>query len=152
VNYELYMGAALAEAAAAAAAGELPDGAVAVVDEAMVARGRPGLRSSGDPTSHAVVQVIREAARRLGRPSLAGVTVFCMVEPCTMCVGALLESDADGVVYALADPLQGACGSVVQLADRGQGSRRLRVVSGILGQEAADLQADALVVPVPGPA
>ena len=56
VNYELYMGAALAEAAAAVAAGERPDGAVAVVDEAMVARGRPGLRSTGDPTSHAVVQ------------------------------------------------------------------------------------------------
>jgi len=152
VNYELYMGAALAEAAAAVVGGERPDGAVAVVDEAMVARGRPGLRSTGDPTSHAVVQVIREAARRLGRPSLAGVTVFCVVEPCAMCVGALLESDADGVVYALADPLQGACGSTVQLADRGRGSRRLRVVSGILGQEAADLVADDLVAPSSGPA
>ncbi|MCY7419363.1 MAG: nucleoside deaminase [Chloroflexi bacterium] len=150
MNYELYMGAALAEAAAAVAGGERPDGAVAVVDEAMVARGRPGLRSTGDPTSHAVVQVIREAARRLGRPSLAGVTVFCVVEPCTMCVGALLESDADGVVYALADPLQGACGSTVQLADPGHGSRRLRVVSGILGQEAADLVAGDLVAPSPG--
>lgn len=146
------MGAALAEATAAAIAGERPDGAVAVVDEAMVARGRPGLRSTGDPTSHAVVQVIREAARRLGRPSLAGVTVFCVMEPCTMCVGALLESDADGVVYALADPFQGACGSAVQLADRGRGSRRLRVVSGILGQEAADLVADDLVAPSPGAA
>jgi len=146
------MGAALAEAAAAVVGGERPDGAVAVVDEAMVARGRPGLRSTGDPTSHAVVQVIREAARRLGRPSLAGVTVFCVVEPCAMCVGALLESDADGVVYALADPLQGACGSTVQLADRGRGSRRLRVVSGILGQEAADLVADDLVAPSSGPA
>ncbi len=146
------MGAALAEAAAAVVGGERPDGAVAVVDEAMVARGRPGLRSTGDPTSHAVVQVIREAARRLGRPSLAGVTVFCVVEPCAMCVGALLESDADGVVYALADPLQGACGSTVQLADRGRGPRRLRVVSGILGQEAADLVADDLVALLPGPA
>ena len=53
----------------------------------MVARGRPGLRSTGDPTSHAVMSAIREAARRLGRPSLAGVTLFCVVEPCTMCVG-----------------------------------------------------------------
>jgi len=144
VNYELYMGAALAEAAAAAAAGEVADGAVAVVDEAMVARGRPGLRSTGDPTSHAIVTAIREAARRLGRSSLAGVTVFCVLEPCVMCVGALLEADADGLVYALADPVQGACGSVVQLADRGHGSRRLRVVSGILAQEAAELRADPL--------
>ena len=138
------MGAALAEAAAAAAAGEVADGAVAVVDEAMVARGRPRLRSTGDPTSHAVVAAIREAARRLGRSSLAGVTVFCVLEPCVMCVGALLEADADGLVYALADPVQGACGSVVQLADRGHGSRRLRVVSGILAQEAAELRADPL--------
>ncbi len=136
------MGAALAEAAAAAAAGERADGAVAVVDEAMVARGRPSLQSTGDPTSHAVVSAIREAARRLGRPSLAGVTLFCVVEPCTMCVGALLEADADGIVYALADPNQGACGSVVQLAATGRGARRLRVVSGILAQEAADLRPD----------
>ena len=134
------MGAALAEAAAAVASGEVADGAVAVVDEAMVARGRPGLRSTGDPTSHAVMSVIRETARRLGRPSLSGVTLFCVVEPCTMCVGALLESDADGLVFAVADPLQGACGSVVQLADRGAASRRLRVVSGILAQEAAELR------------
>ena len=147
VNYELYMGAALAEATAAVAAGEVADGAVAVVDEAMVARGRPGLRSTGDPTSHAVMSAIREAARRLGRSSLSGVTVFCVLEPCTMCVGALLEADADGLVFALADPVQGACGSVVQLADRGLGSRRLRVVSGILAQEAADLRVDHLLGP-----
>jgi tRNA(adenine34) deaminase len=145
VNYELYMGAALAEAAAAASAGERADGAVAVVDEAMVARGRPGLRSSGDPTSHAVMSAIRETARRLGRSSLSGVTLFCVVEPCTMCVGALLEADTDGVVFALADPVQGACGSVVQLAIHGGGSRRLRVVSGILAQEAGDLRPDLVV-------
>ena len=151
MNYELYMGAALAEAAAAAAAGEHADGAVAVVDEAMVARGRPGLQATGDPTSHAVVSAIREAARRLGRPSLAGVTLFCVVEPCTMCVGALLEADADGIVYALADPAQGACGSVVQLATRGGGARRLRVVSGILAQEALDLRPDLAVAPSPRP-
>jgi tRNA(adenine34) deaminase len=150
VNYELYMGAALAEASAAAAAGERADGAVAVVDEAMVARGRPGLRSSGDPTSHAVMCAIREAARRLGRASLSGVTLFCVVEPCAMCVGALLEADTDGVVFALADPVQGACGSVVQLATPGGGSRRLRVVSGILAQEAGDLRPDLVAAPTPG--
>ena len=149
VNYELYMSAALAEAAAAAAAGEQPDGSVAVVDEAMVAHGRPGTRSSGDPTAHAVMHAIRETARRLGRPSLAGVTVFCVMEPCIMCLGALLEADADGVVYALADPLHGACGSVLQQADRGSGPGRLRVVSGILAQEAADLRAGS-ASPAPG--
>lgn len=137
------MGAALSEAAAAAAAGERADGAVAVVDDAMVARGRPGIRAAGDPTAHAVVAAVRETARRLGRPSLAGVTVFCVVEPCVMCVGALLEADVDGVVYAVADPVQGACGSTIQLTGRGPGPRGLRVVSGILGQEATELVGEA---------
>src|SRR4051794_28460102 len=104
VNYEMYMRAALAEAAAAAASGELADGAVAVVDEAMVANARASVATSGDPTAHAVMNAIRGAARRLGRVSLSGVTVFSMVEPCAMCVGALLQSDADGLVYALRDP------------------------------------------------
>ena len=98
------MRAALSEAAQAAHAGERADGAVAVLDEAMVAHGRESVRASGDPTAHAVLIAVREAATRLGRRSLAGLTVFCVVEPCAMCVGALQQADADGVVYALADP------------------------------------------------
>ena len=114
MNYELYMRAALAEAAQAARAGERANGAVAVLDEAMVAHGREAVRSSGDPTAHAVIIAVREAATRLGRRSLAGLTVFSVVEPCAMCVGALQQADADGVVYALADPVEGACHSVGQ--------------------------------------
>jgi tRNA(adenine34) deaminase len=142
VNYELYMCAALSEARAAARAGERADGAVAVVDDAMVAHGREHVVASGDPTAHAVVVALREAARRLGRHSLAGLTVFCAVEPCPMCVGALLASDADGVVFALADPRDGACGSAVQLADSDSLGRRLLIVSGILQAEAADIRPD----------
>jgi len=142
VNYELYMRAAISEAAAAGASGELADGAVAVVDEAMVAHARAGVRASGDPTAHAVMGAIRGAARRLGRPSLSGVTVFSMVEPCAMCVGALLQSDADGLVYALRDPVGGACGSSLQLAETPGRPRRLRVVSGILRDDAAELRRD----------
>jgi tRNA(adenine34) deaminase len=142
VNYEFYMRSALAEAAAARADGDRADGAVAVVDEAMVARGRERVATSGDPTAHAVVVVLREAARRLGRPSLNGVTVFVAVEPCTMCVGALLASDADGIVFALADATDGACGSALQLAAGGASGRRLSVVSGILQDDAAELRPD----------
>jgi tRNA(adenine34) deaminase len=137
VNYELYMRAALAESAAAAATGERADGAVAVLGEAMVAHGREQVVSAGDPTAHAVVVVLREAARRLGRASLSGVTVFCVVEPCAMCVGALLQSDADGLVYAVADPVEGAAGSCLQLADTDLLPRRLHVVSGILQADPA---------------
>ncbi len=139
MNYELYMGAALAEARAAGAAGERPDGAVAVVDDAMVARGHEQVAGRGDPTAHAPVVVLREAARRLGRTNLGGLTLFSVREPCAMCVGALLESDADGLVYALADRSAGAAGTALQLADNGALERRLAVVSGIMAAEAAEI-------------
>jgi tRNA(adenine34) deaminase len=142
VNHESHMRAALAEAAAARAVGEHPDGAVAVVDEAMVASARPHVVTGGDPTAHAVMCVVREAARRLGRPTLEGVTVFSVVEPCAMCVGALLQSDADGLVFALRDPVSGACGSALQLAEVPGRRGRLRVVSGILRDDAAELRPD----------
>ena len=140
VNYELYMGAALSEARAAAAAGEGADGAVAVLNEAMVARAHSQVVSTGDPTAHAVMVVVRETARRLARPDLRGVVVFTAVEPCAMCVGALLESDVDGLVFAMPDPVAGAAGSVVQLATGKQLPRRLEVVSGIMQREAVEIR------------
>lgn len=132
VNYELYMGAALAEARAAAAAGDAPDGAVAVLDEALVARSRSAVAATGDPTAHAVINVVREAARKLGRTDLSGLIVFSAVEPCAMCVGALLESDVDGLVFATPDAKSGASGSIAK--------GRLEVVSGIMQREAAELR------------
>ena len=81
----------------------------------MVARGQNQVMTSGDPTAHAVVVVVREAARRLGRSDLRGVVVFTAVEPCAMCVGALLESNIDGLVFACPDAASGAAGSAVQL-------------------------------------
>lgn len=140
MNYEMFMRAALSEAARAAAAGERADGAVAVLDEAMVAHGHEQVSASGDPTAHAVMVCVREAARRLGRSSLAGITVFATVEPCPMCTGALLQADADAIVFALADPQEGACTSVISLADTERLPGRLRVVSGICSDEAAELR------------
>lgn len=144
MNYELYMSAALSEARAAQAAGESADGSVAVLDEAMVARGRSQVSMSGDPTAHAVVAVLREAARKLGRSDLSGLIVFTTIEPCTMCVGALLESNVDGLVFAMSDARAGACGSVVQLTNGSALPRRLSVVSGIMEREAAELRSGAL--------
>jgi tRNA(adenine34) deaminase len=143
MRYEMYMSAALAEAATAAGRGDRADGAVAVLDDAMVASAADGVRSSGDPTAHAVVATLREAADRMGTTSLSGVTVYVVVEPCIMCVGALLESDVDGLVYAVPDPVSGAAGSVLQLARNGGLGRHLDVVSGILGADAAELIAGA---------
>jgi len=139
MNYELFMGEALAEARQAAARGAPPVGAIAVVDEAMVARACNRVAETDDPTAHPVVAVLREAARRLGTPHLPDVTVFTTLEPCPMCVGALLECDAAALVYAAPNPVDGAAGTVLQLAQHPSLGRRLNVVSGIRREEAEDL-------------
>jgi tRNA(adenine34) deaminase len=142
MRYELYMSAALAEASAAASQGERADGAVAVLDDAMVASACDRVRGSGDPTAHAIIGTLREAAERLGTTSLSGLTVYVVREPCAMCVGAMLESDVDGVVYAVPDPRAGAAGSALQLARGSNGHpHRLNVVSGILEADASELLA-----------
>jgi tRNA(adenine34) deaminase len=139
VNYELFMGEALAEAELALAAGERPNAAVAVVEGAMVARAHDRVVETNDPTAHAVLVALREAARRLGRDRLATATVFVTREPCAMCVGALLASNVEALVYASPNPVDGAAGSVVQLAQDDRLPRRMKVVSGIRRDEAEDM-------------
>jgi tRNA(adenine34) deaminase len=139
MNYELFMGEALAEARNALAHGERPSAAVAVVDEAMVARAHDRVREANDPTAHAVVVALREAARRLGTDRLADATIFATLEPCAMCVGALLESDVEALVFAVPNRTDGAAGTVIQLAQHADLPRRIRVVSGIRRDEAEEL-------------
>ena len=145
MNYELFMGEALAEAQLAASRGERPIAAVAVVDEAMVARAHDRVEEANDPTAHAVVVALREAARRLGRVRLADATIFTTHEPCAMCVGALLESDVEALVFALPDPREGAAGSVLQVAQHPGLPRRIKVVSGIRRDEAEAVFAGSVV-------
>jgi tRNA(adenine34) deaminase len=141
MNYELFMGEALAEARNAIAHGERPNAAVAVVDEAMVARAHDRVLESNDPTAHAVVVAIREAARKLGPSGLANATIFTTLEPCAMCVGALLESDVEALVYAVPNTVDGAAGTVIQLAQHPGLPRRIRIISGIRRDEAEELLA-----------
>ena len=129
------MGEALAEAQLAVERGERPFAAVAVVNDAMVARAHDRVEQADDPTAHAVVVALREAARRLGRTRLADATIFPTVEPCAMCVGALLESDVEALVYAVPNSRDGAAGSVIQLAQHSSMPRRIKVVSGIRRDE-----------------
>jgi tRNA(adenine34) deaminase len=143
MNYELFMGEALAEARNAIAQGERPNAAVAVVDEAMVARAHDRVRETDDPTAHAVVVALREAARKLGRTGLANATIFTTLEPCPMCVGALLESNVETLVFALPNLIDGAAGTVMQLAQHPDLKRRIRVISGIRRDEAEDLRAES---------
>jgi tRNA(adenine34) deaminase len=141
VNYELYMGEALAEAKAAVARGERPHAAVAVLDEAMVARGHDRVRETDDPTAHAVVVALREAARKVGRDRLRDVTIFTTMEPCPMCMGALLTSDVEELVYAVPNTTDGAAGTLIQLAHHASLGRRVKVVSGIRRDEVEELYA-----------
>jgi tRNA(adenine34) deaminase len=142
VNYELYMGEALAEARLAAQRGERPVAAVAVIDDAMVARAHDRVRETADPTAHAVMVALRETSRKLGTVDLSEVTIFTTCEPCPMCVGALLESQVQRLVYAVADRRSGAAGTVVQLARSDDLERQLEVISGIRADEAYELVRD----------
>jgi tRNA(adenine34) deaminase len=139
MNYELFMGEALAEAQTALDQGKAPIGAVAVVNDAMVARAHDRVQETNDPTAHAVVVALREASRKLGRDRLADVTIFVTREPCPMCVGALLASDVEALVYAVSNQVDGAAGSVIQLAQDGRLARKLKVVSGIRCDEAEEM-------------
>jgi tRNA(adenine34) deaminase len=147
VNYELFMGEALAEARNALALGERPIAAVAVVDEAMVARAHDRVNESNDPTAHAVVVALREAARKLGKDRLASATIFATLEPCAMCVGALLQSDVETLVFAVPNDEDGAAGTILQLAQHPSLDRRLKIVSGIRRDEAEELFAAAAAGP-----
>ncbi len=141
MNYELYMGEALAEARAAVALGERPHAAVAVLDEAMVARAHDRVHETDDPTAHAVVIALREAARRVGKARLREATIFTTMEPCPMCVGAMLASDVEALVFAVPNREAGAAGTVLQLADHPAMRRRIKVVSGIRRDEVEELYA-----------
>jgi tRNA(adenine34) deaminase len=148
MNYELFMGEALAEARLAAGRGAPAVGAIAVMNEAMVARGANRAAETSDPTAHAVVVAVRDASRKLGTTRLSDVTIFTTHEPCAMCVGALLESDVAALVYAVPNVVDGAAGSVLQLAQHPALGRRLQVVSGIRAEEAEELTADRTQVPI----
>ncbi|HEX2221101.1 MAG TPA: nucleoside deaminase [Candidatus Limnocylindria bacterium] len=143
MNYELYMAEAIAEARRGAEEGEEPVGAVAVFDDAMIARDHDRMQLSGDPTAHAVLLTLQAAARKLGRRRLAEVSLFTTREPCAMCVGALLEAGVSGLVYATSDEQRGAAGGAVQLARGTRLPHQLSVVSGVRESEARRLASAA---------
>ena len=139
MNYELFMGEALAEGRLALDRGMRPSAAVAVVNDAMVARAHDRVQDSNDPTAHAVIVALREAGRKLGGTQLGDITVFTTLEPCAMCVGALLASNVTELVYAIPNPHEGAAGTVIQLAQHAALPRRMQVVSGIRRDDAEEL-------------
>ena len=129
------MGLALSYARRAEARGEVPVGAVVVHRGRVVGRGTNRPIASRDPTAHAEVTALRNAARRLGNYRLTGVTLYVVVEPCLMCVGAMLHARIARLVYGAPDPKVGAVGLVGRLADRHALNHRFEVTAGVREEE-----------------
>jgi len=132
---DAWMAAALAEAARARDAGEVPIGAVVAVDGAIVGRGFNQPISSGDPTAHAEIVAIREAARAVGTYRLTGATLCVTIEPCLMCVGACVHARIGTVVFGAAEPRTGALVSTVRGAELPGHNHRVDVVGGVREEE-----------------
>jgi tRNA(adenine34) deaminase len=135
-----YMGLALEQARAAMAAGEVPVGAV-LVDEAgqVLAQAHNHPIGLNDPTAHAEILALRQAAMRLGNYRLPGATLFVTIEPCPMCAGALVLARVRRLVFGAPDPKGGACGSLYRLADDSRLNHRLEVTPGVLHDDCRGL-------------
>ena len=130
-----FMRAALELAVQAEAAGEVPVGAVVVKNGAIIGRGYNCPISTADPTAHAEVMALRDAARSLGNYRLADCTLYVTLEPCAMCVGAIFHARIARLVYGAADPKTGACGSVIDLTAELRLNHHMQMKGGILAEE-----------------
>jgi tRNA(adenine34) deaminase len=132
-----FMQQALAEARAAAAAGEVPIGAVLVLDEKILARSGNRTIRDNDPTAHAEIVVLREAARILGNYRLADTTLYVTIEPCSMCAGAMIQARIPRLVYGADDPKGGAVRSCFEILSHPLLNHQVEVASGVLDAECA---------------
>ena len=119
--------------------GEVPVGAVVVRDGVIVGRGFNAPISSHDPSAHAEVRALRDAALRLTNYRLPGCTLYVTLEPCAMCAGAIQHARIARLVYGAPDPKTGACGSVVNLFDEARLNHHAEIVGGVLAEECGDL-------------
>jgi tRNA(adenine34) deaminase len=133
------MRAALAEAEAAAAEGEVPVGAIVVHNGRAIGKGRNARERLGDPTAHAEMVAITAAAAAIGDWRLENCTIYVTLEPCPMCMGACLNARIPRVVYGAREPKAGACGSVVDLRAPPGFNHRVLVTGNVLEQVCADL-------------
>ena len=134
-DHRVYMRLALEQAVQSAAIGEVPIGAVLVHEGTVVARSHNHRETWQDPTAHAELIVIREAAKALGRWRLIDTTLLVTLEPCAMCLGAIILARIPRLVFGAKDPKAGACGSVLDFANDQRLNHRVEVVGGILEEE-----------------
>jgi tRNA(adenine34) deaminase len=134
-----FMDLAIAEAKKAEAAGEVPVGAVVVFNDVVVARGFNQPISINDPTAHAEIIALREAGRALRNYRLAGATIYCTVEPCMMCAGAMIHARIARLVFGTPDPRAGSAGSIYNVLTDPRLNHRVEFVSGVREDECATL-------------
>src|SRR5215475_6177899 len=132
-----FMTLALDEARAGGDEGEVPVGAIAVVDAHPIARAHNQPISRRDPTAHAEILALRDAARRLESYRLTNVTLYVTLEPCAMCVGAAINARIARIVYGARDEKAGALGSVYDLGRDGRLNHRIEVIGGVMAPECA---------------
>jgi tRNA(adenine34) deaminase len=148
----VFMQAALEEARAAADRGEVPIGAVVVVDGSIVARGGNQTIGDCDPTAHAEVVALRAAAKAIGNHRLLNATLYVTLEPCAMCAGAMIQSRIARLVYGPDDLKGGAIRSCFTILSHPQVNHSVQVTSGVLAEEAAGLLRDFFAVRRPAKA
>ena len=134
---EFWMREALNEAQRALDHDDVPIGAIAVLDGEIIARGHNRREIDGDPIGHAEMFVIRDAANLIGHWRLEDVTLYCTLEPCVMCAGAMILARLPRLVYATHDPKAGAAGSIMDILNHDRLNHRVAFTSGILADEAA---------------
>jgi tRNA(adenine34) deaminase len=138
MNHAGWMRLALEEAALASEHGDVPIGALAVYEGKIIGRGHNRREIDQDPTAHAEILALREAAKTLNCWRLDGVTLYVTLEPCAMCAGAMVLARLPRLVYATLDPKAGAVGSIMDVARHPQLNHRVQVDAGILADEAAE--------------
>jgi len=134
-----FMQAALSDAAVAAEEGEIPVGAVIVVNGEIIAKGHNNSIAAADPSGHAEIVALRAAAQQVGNHRLAGATLCVTLEPCVMCVGAIAQARIGRVVFGAYDKKAGVLGSVEDLSDSRALNHRFEVNGGLLADECGDL-------------
>jgi tRNA(adenine34) deaminase len=139
VNDIEYMQLALEQARTAAAAGEVPIGAVLIVGDHVVAGAGNRTISDCDPTAHAEMIALRDASRILGNYRLVGATLYVTLEPCAMCAGALIQARVERLVYGADEPKGGAIRTCMQVLDAPALNHRVSVTPGVLAEESAAL-------------
>ncbi|HTA51590.1 MAG TPA: tRNA adenosine(34) deaminase TadA [Candidatus Acidoferrum sp.] len=134
-----FMRAAIEEARAAGARGEVPIGAVVVAENRIVGRGRNRTITECDPSAHAEIVALREAAKAAGNYRLVGTTLYVTIEPCAMCAGAMVQARVARLVYGADEAKGGAVRSCFSMLDHPQLNHRVEVASGVLADEAVAL-------------